>query len=250
VKYIVNRSFLLGLGLLCYFACFSGCSRSSQDEVPTQFLIKTDLISVSSSEFSEELELKKAAYPYNIKEFPEEYNEMVIHLINILSEEIALLSAALEKQVTVSDEELESAEKEFKHDYPGESFNLVLLENAIPYSLWKKKFKTNLIIDKLIDQELRQKIAITPEDIVLFYKNQKPQFEISDPVENNNPTGHKINREKMLIKRLRMKKTQESYDRWVKDIYDIYPVEINRDELNFFLIKIETDRKNQNEKSD
>ena len=161
--------------------CLMGCSEPAKEKAP-RFLIKTPLMTITSSEFLEELDLKRAAYPYNIHENPAEYNEMVIHLVRMLSEEIILLSAAAEKSVIVTDQEVEFAEEEFKKDYPDDSFDQILLKNAISYSFWKKRFRKNMIMDKLIDQELKKKIEITSLDIVEFYK----KYRIADAQDPDN----------------------------------------------------------------
>ena len=223
----------------------TGCGKSEK-EVNNSFLIETSLIKISSSEFAEELDLKKAAYPYDIKKNPSEYNEMVIHLVKILSEEIVLLSAAADKQIIVTDQEIDSAEKEFKKDYPEDSFEQILLENAISYPLWKERFKKNMIMEKLIDQELTQKIIITPEDIVEFYTNNN--IKTTQKSDSNAMVLNKINNEKELITRLRLQMTQENYNKWIQDLYKIYPVEIKKDKLQDFLLNVNKDKEDKNAK--
>jgi len=230
---------------LCCVVSLAGCSKP-EEKKPPEFLIKTSSITITSSEFFEELDLKKTAYPYNINENPAEYNEMVIHLVEMLSEEIVLLSAAAAKGVVVTDQEAQSAEKEFKKDYPEESFDQILLNNAISYSLWKKRFKKNMIIDKLIDQELRGKIEITSRDIVEFYK--KHNLEDTGKTDNKASVLKKIENEKELISQLRIQKTQDNYGEWIKQLWSSHAVEINKEKLKTFLIDIEKSEGNKSEK--
>jgi len=222
----------------------TGCGESEEKTV-TQFLIRTPLITVSSLDFSEELDRKKAAYPYNIKENPVEYNDMVIHLVKIISQETVLLSAAADKKINITDQEAASAEKEFKKDYPEDSFDQILLEEAISYPLWKKRFKKNMIIEKLINQEVKEKIEITPRDVVEFYNNN---FETNQDLKDNTTVLNKIENERQLVKRLRMQITQEKYSGWIQNLYKAYPVEINEDKLKSFLIGIKENREYKNEK--
>jgi len=222
----------------------TGCGESEEKTV-TQFLIRTPLITVSSLDFSEELDRKKAAYPYNIKENPVEYNDMVIHLVKIISQETVLLSAAADKKINITDQEAASAEKEFKKDYPEDSFDQILLEEAISYPLWKKRFKKNMIIEKLINQEIKEKIEITPRDVVEFYNNN---FETNQDLKDNTTVLNKIENERQLVKRLRMQITQEKYSGWIQNLYKAYPVEINEDKLKSFLIGIKENREYKNEK--
>ncbi len=242
MKYFFRKSFILSL--ICCITGLTGCGESEEKTV-TQFLIRTPLITVSSLDFSEELDRKKAAYPYDLKKNPVEYNDMVINLVKIISDEIVLLSAAADQEINITDQEAASAEKEFKKEYPEDSFDQILLEEAISYPLWKKRFKKNMIIEKLIDQELKEKIEITPRDIVEFYNNN---FETSQDSKDNTTVLNKIENERELVTRLRIQKTQEKYSGWIQNLYKAYPVEINKDKLKSFLIGIKENRENKNEK--
>ena len=215
----------------------AGCGEP-EEEKNTQYLIKTPLKVITSSDFLEELDLKRAAYSYNIDENPAEYNEMVIDLVKMLSEEIILLSAAADKGIIISDQDVDLAEDEFKKDYPEDSFEQILLKNAISYSLWKKRFRKNMIIDKLIDQELRQKIQITSRDIVEFYKTYHSDDKTGEKTKNET--------EKELVKRLRLQKTQDHYGQWIHELGNVYPVEINKEQLKSFLIDITQSKGKEN----
>lgn len=242
MKYFFQKSVICSL--ICCIIGLTGCGESEK-KTGTQFLIRTPLISVSSLDFSEELDRKKAAYPYDIKENPVEYNDMVIHLVKIISHEIVLLSAAADKEINITEQEAASAEKEFKKEYPEDSFDQILLEEAISYPLWKKRFKKNMIIEKLIDQELKEKIEITPRDIVEFYNNNVENKQDS----NDNATlVNKIENERELVARLRTQKTQKKYSDWIQNLYNAYPIEIDEDKLKSFLKDIKKNREYKNEK--
>ncbi len=240
--YYLKNSFIYGL--LGCILWITGCSEPEKNS--SQFFIKTEVITISSMDFSEELDLKRAAYPYDIKESQEEYNEMVISLVKVLSEEIVLLTAAVAKNITITEQEVLTAEKEFKKDYPEDSFEQILLENAISYPLWKKRFKKNMIIEKLIDQELKQKIEITPGDIVDFYSSYNTTT--SHDAKNQPTIINKIDNEKELVTRLRMKKTQDNYNTWIQELYKAYPIEINKDKLKTFLIDIKENKEDKHDK--
>lgn len=222
--------------ILYVIVCCVACGDSKTDSDP-DYLIKTSSLIVSSEAFLEELDLKKAAYPYTIRDKPAEYNEMVIHLVKMLSEEIVLLSDAEKKGISVTNHELQIAEDEFKADYPDDSFEQILLRSAISYPFWKKRFKKNMIIDKLIDQELKKKVEITARDIVEFY-NQSRRIN-SENSDAGAMVLRKIEDEKELVSRLRMQKTQEQYDKWIQKLKNDHPVEINMGKLRRFLIDIE-----------
>jgi hypothetical protein len=223
-------------GVVAALAAAIGCSDPKPEADPV-FILKTQVMGLTRDDFSDELDLKRAAYPYNFHEYPAEYNEMVMQLTQMLSEELVLLSAAADKGIVVSSEAVKAAETEFRRDYPEDSFEQMLLENAISYMFWKKRFTNNMIMEKLIDQELKARIEIKPQDIVEFYKT----YDRSAGLTADEPTGNeeKVNYEQELVKQLRMQKTQQAYDSWLKELSENYPVEINNRELKTFLIDIE-----------
>jgi len=240
----LNRCFRAWIFIYGIFVLI-GCSGPEKQTDPL-FLIKTESMIITSSDFLEELDLKRTAYPYNIDKNPAGYNEMVMDLVQTLSKEILLLSAAADKGVNVTDQEVQAAEDEFKKNYPEDSFEQILLKNAISYPLWKKRFKKTMIVDKFIDQELKQKVEITAQDIVAFYKNH----EIADIRKNdeNGPGLKQLEKEKELVSRLRLQKAQDNYDEWVQKLLNDYPVQINKEKLKTFLISIQKSEESKNEK--
>jgi hypothetical protein len=102
-----------------------------------------------------------------------------------------------------------------------------------------------MIIEKLIDQELKEKIEITPRDIVEFYNNN---FKTNQDSKGNATVLNKIENERELVTRLRIQKTQEKYTGWIQNLYKAYPIEINKDNLKSFLIGIKENREYKNEK--
>ncbi len=243
---LIKKSSFLSVLVLFIIVCM-GCSEPEKEK-PVVFIIKSRLISISESDFFDELDLKKSAYPYKITENPLEYNEMVMNLVNMLTEEVLLLSAAVDHGVVVTEDEVKAAEVEFKKDYPENSFDKMLLENAISYSLWKKRLKTNLIIDKLIDQEIRNKIEISSEELVEFYK--KYNMEAAQDTKKKNKEPKKNIDENELVFVLRMQKMENEYQTWIKALELKYPVEINKDRLKSLLKNIEENRGSKNEKKD
>jgi rubrerythrin len=169
---------------------------------------------------------------------------MVIHLATMLSEEMVLLSAAADKGISVTDQETQSAEDEFKTDYPGDSFEQILLKNAISYSFWKKRFEKNMIMEKLIDQDLKKKIELTSQDIVAFYQKNLAHTQGPDKTA---VVLKKIEDEQELVARLRTQKTQELYSEWISALEKEYPVEINKEKMKTFLIDIEKSKERENE---
>jgi hypothetical protein len=108
---------------------------------------------------------------------------------------------------------------------------------------WKKRFKKNLIVEKLIDQELRQKIEITSQDIIDFYKtyHKETALKEKDGVLTEKKT------EDELIASLKRQKTQDKYDGWMQTLKNENPVELNKEKLKTLLLDIEKSEASKNE---
>ena len=222
---------LILLGLI--FFGLGSCSNPLEPVEP-EFVLKTESIMVFQEEFAQELDLKLAAYPYDLNQNPLEYNGLVLDLVSSFSEELVILSAAKEKGIGVDPSELEAAETYFQEDYPEESFDEMLLENAISYEFWKKRLEKNLIMEKFIQQELTDKIEITTQDLVEFY---------------NKHLSQKLD-EKELLSKLRLEKSQDSYEDWIMELKKNHPMEINEKILARFLIKDDKGQTNKGQTND
>jgi hypothetical protein len=220
---------LLIFALNCLFTV--SCS-SPPPEAPDDYVLKSAVITFTDKDFSDALDLKRSAYPYEIKDDTEAYNRMVAHLVKTLTDEIVLLSAAQHFGIGVTDEEFKAAVDRFKKDYPEDSFEQILLENAVSYPFWLKRFKEGMIIEKLIDQELRSKIRITSDEITTFYRQLGKEQE----GQNTDDSTRAAVTEKELVKKLKMHKTQEQYEKWMNALTLRHPVQINDEKLKKFMI--------------
>ncbi len=214
-KLIQKRRFVLVLFLVSGCFMWSGCPGQKGPPDTGTHVLKSGPVVITLADFMGELELKKTAYPYNIKDNPSEYNEMVMDLVRTLMDETLLLRLAEEKQIIVTQEEINAAENRLKEDYPQDSFEQMLLQNAIPYLLWKKRFERQLLMDKVLEIELFSRVTVTAHEIDLFYQQQAGE----DITENE------------LIEKLKSQKVQQQYDDWIEHLKTLYPVEINRELL-------------------
>ncbi len=210
---------------------FNGCGEVPEPKA-YDFIIKAGAIRMSPVEFSDELDLKLIAYPYDLKNRPEEYNRMVLDLVSTLSDETILMAAAYEKGISLTPEEVGLAEAEFKKDYPDDSFDQMLLENAIAYAVWKKQLKKDMVINKLVRQDLIDTQEITPEDMIAFYNRYQQKIgRSSDTAEGLDETT--------LVEQLRMEKSQTSYADWINGLKVQFPVEINKNAVAGFFMNQE-----------
>ena len=77
-------------------------------------------------------------------------------------------------------------------------------------------------MQKVVDNELKNQIVITPEDIASYYEKN---YQATDTdLESMNPTQD-INEN--IIKHLRQEKAEQAYKLWIKELKQKYSIEIN-----------------------
>jgi hypothetical protein len=135
---------------------------------------------------------------------------------------MVILERAGEIDIDVTDAELEKTVAEIKSDYPAGEFEKTLLEFAVSFEAWKNRLKRRLIMDKVIDKELKNRITITSEDIAEYYK-QNFQGRKHDP--GSAPPSADIN--EIIVNQLRRQKAEESYKAWIDELKAKYEIEIN-----------------------
>lgn len=200
----------------------SGCSSAGSDEV-NDFLIKVGDRKVSMHEFNRAFEVVKMAYANDIFDDPQLVLEAKSQLLKEMIEQQLIMKRAEELQMEVSEEELDAAVSEIKADYPENSFEQMLLENAVSFAFWKESLKSRLLKQKVIAKEIMENISISPKEIEEFYVqctgNQNTE---SEPETDAEMRIHKI------VSQLRRKKAKEVYPDWIRSLREKYGVTINK----------------------
>ena len=210
---------LIGSLLLLYgFASCMNAGSNSDDE----HLIRVSDRVLTVLEFNQAFEISKTAYPGSLRHEPDNYKEAQLRLLNQLMVEMIILERAEELGIFVSNEELEKAVADIKSDYPEDTFEKTLLEFAVSYESWEARLRNRLLMEKVVDSELKNQIVITSEDIAKYYeknvKIQNPDMDSATRMEDTN---------EMMIKHLRQEKTEEAYKNWIKELKQRYTIEIN-----------------------
>ena len=198
-----------------------GCA-DSESNVEDEYLIRLGNRSVTVIEFNEAFEIAKIAHPHQIRNNPDELKKAQLRLINQMVIEMMVLERAQELGIELSEAEVEKAVAEIKSDYPEGVFEETMLEVAVSYETWVQRLKTRLIMEKVIDKELKNNIVITPEDISVYYEeNFKGKQQESELSENSGDINEAI------ITILRRKKLEEAYSSWINELKSKYKIEIN-----------------------
>ncbi len=214
-----------------------GCDPAPKTAVP-EYFIRAGPVLVTRTQFLEELDLKLSAYPYDIKNTPDQYNEVVVDLVATLSEETLLLAAAVQMGITLTRQELDAAIQDAKASYPDDSFEQMLLENAVSPVVWEQKLQKSLQIEKLVQRELVDKVEITADDVKAFFeKHTAGASALSKKTEFADETE--------LVAQLRREKSEMLYQEWIQSLKQDIFVEINKPQIARLLIGSEKKRNPQ-----
>ncbi|MEE9496131.1 MAG: SurA N-terminal domain-containing protein [Desulfobacterales bacterium] len=210
---------LIGSLLLLYV--FAGCMNAGSNPDEEHLIRVSDRV-LTVLEFNQAFEIAKTAYPHNLRHEPDNFKDAQLRLLNQLMVEMIILERAEELGIFVSGEEVEKAVADIKSDYPEDTFEKTLLEFAVSYESWEARLRNRLLMEKVVDSELKNQIVITPEDIATYYeknvKAQRPDMDSTTKMEDIN---------EMMIKHLRQEKTEEAYKKWIKELKQRYTIEIN-----------------------
>ena len=201
---------------------FCHCSRSSHDD---DYLIRVGSSIVTVAEFKHAVEeVADEIFPGEQDISASARTDLMIRVLNQLTEELMITERGKALGMSVADEELEQAVAEIKADYPDDTFEKTLLENAVSFQSWKKKLATRLLINKVIQKELVDQAEITSQDVADYFQIHYPEGvpEGEDAAENN----------QKIVRHLRHQKAEEMYQAWIENLRKAYPVDVDQQRWN------------------
>jgi hypothetical protein len=218
-KPFLLTSWLFGAISMLLFVFWGGCmnSGSNPDNEP---LIRVQDRILTVLDFNKAFEIAKTAYPHNFEDEPEDFRNARLRLLNQLVVEMIILERAEELGLSISNDEIQKVVSEIKSDYPEDTFEQALLEFAVSYESWEMRLKNRLLMQKVVDNELKNQIVITPEDIASYYE-RNPEATDTDSINQSKDINENI------IKHLRQEKAEQAYKIWIKELKRKYSIEIN-----------------------
>jgi hypothetical protein len=207
--------------LIIIMALWVGCTNSGPAE-NKDYLVRVRNSVISVGEFKKAFEIAKSAYTHNEMQNPSAHRAIQQRFLNQLAEELILIERAKDLDIHIPESEIESAVADIKDDYPEGDFEKMLLEHAVSYPDWKKRLKQRLLMEKVIDEELKDRITIEPDEIRAYYRAHV------DSRADEPSRAENIN--KVIVTQLRRKKAEDAYLTWIKMLQKEYTIEINREQ--------------------
>ena len=223
MKNTYNFIILLGVSLMVLI--LAACA--NPDSVgEKEYVIRVGDSLLTVFDFNKAFEMAKTAYPHNVMQDPVALRESRLRLLNQLTEQMLIMERAKELGIETSEMEVEKTISDIKKDYPEDTFEQTLLEFAVPYNVWEEGLRKRLLIEKVVNVELSEKITITPEEISKYYEGYYKGDGLTSDLKDRSK-----NIDEIIITNLRRKKLEEAYKSWIKELQKKYTIEINKVQL-------------------
>lgn len=195
-----------------------GCGRKNAGD---NILLQVGSQSVRLSEFQRDvLSAAEEAFPGEREPNSDSLNDLRMRVLNQLTEELIICEYADGLGLKVTDAELDKAVQAIKADYPDQTFEETLLENAVSFQVWQQKLARRLLVEKVIARELVDRVEITTEDVAEYYKTHYAQGPPADQSEQE------LNVK--IITHLRQQKAEKKYQAWIDGLRKSYSVTVNQ----------------------
>ncbi len=198
-----------------------GCSGPDSPSPQEAVLIRIDQQHITQAQFERAFEAARIAYSDEHTVDPRVIENARLRLLNQMVEEVIIDRRANELGITLADAELEAAIQAIKQDYPEDTFEQMLLESAIPYSLWRDRLGVRLLMEKVVDRELVQPVTITAQEIETYYKAHEEDFAVDDG------KPQEVDLKRRIVEQLRREKVEAAYPGWIDGLRKRYQVEVN-----------------------
>lgn len=209
----------LFLGLLSLWGCGPSGSEPAED-----YLIRVGERKVTVREFLQAFELAQAAYPGSVAQNPSGLKEARSQLLNEMATELVMAKRAGDLGLSVSDAEFEAAVAAVRSDYPPGVFEQTLIESSVSFDAWKQRLRSRLLMEKLVDAELRGQIAISPEDVAGYYDQH---YRGKAAGADSDDTFQRL--KESIVADLQRQKIEDAYAAWIDRLKEKYPVDVNRE---------------------
>lgn len=213
----VNQWFIVVCFLVQVLAC-----RNDVHLFENETLISSGDTIVTAGDYLKALEVTKTGYPNRFLRNKDAFKAVKLRLLSQMIEELIIAKVAHEKQITITDEELEDAVDDIKKDYPEGVFEEMLVENAVTERLWTQRLKKRLLMEKVLSMEIDSKISVSSTDMSAYYEEHAGA--IDEEFENSEDEQKVYDR---ILNRMKLEKKQDAYQEWIDRKKADYSIEVN-----------------------
>jgi peptidyl-prolyl cis-trans isomerase SurA len=103
-----------------------------------------------------------------------------LNLLNQMIGQNIMLAKGSELKIVVSDAELETAFNDGKKNIPDDAFKKELAARNLTSDDMREALRRDLIVQKVVEQEVTSKITVTDKDVNDFFQANKAQFNLTE----------------------------------------------------------------------
>ncbi len=179
-----KKLFLIGhlIACLSLFACGKEEWKTPGDDADKAVAI-VNYSKIYLSELQDEIDHFTSKYGISLSEKKERYQKVAMNILDEIILRKIYIQEAERLGITVLEEELEARLKNIKEDHIQEDLRRVIESKNVDYSKWYTQIKKNMLLEKLIDQEVKAKIVVKESEIQSYYKEHSKDYILPDRVQ-------------------------------------------------------------------
>lgn len=164
--------------LLCLCGLVAGCSSEPVVEALPALIVINDQ-EITKADFLVEFEqsLQKDQQLSGIER--EELQRSF--LVQLIDREL-IHGEARRLNIALTDADVEAALQGYREDYPGSSFEEMLVERGLTLEAWREELKESLIMEKLLEQAVYSMVSVSDEEVAAYFKANRDQFDRPEQV--------------------------------------------------------------------
>ncbi len=160
----------------------SGCTEKKEPQVDPSVVATVNGEMISRDDFERQLSRELGGHEPVEPRAPEQVEPYRKALLDQLVEEALLLQAARKLSVVATPEEVDRRVLRISSDYPAEGFDEALAQGQLSMAELKRKTASLLMIEKLFDEHVYPRVAVTEEELRQYFEEHKEQFQESEQV--------------------------------------------------------------------
>ena len=164
--------------LLCLFGLVAGCnSEPVVEALPALIVINDQEITKADFlvEFEQSLQKDQQLSGIEREELQRSF------LVQLIDREL-IHGEARRLNIALTEADVEAALQGYREDYPGSSFEEMLVERGLTLEAWREELKESLIMEKLLDQAVYSMVSVSDEEVAAYFKANRDQFDRPEQV--------------------------------------------------------------------
>jgi len=163
--------------LLLVLIVVSGCRK--QEESAPEVLVRVNGRAVTLAEFRREF--ARILPPDQTLSAAERGELERSFLVQLIDRELTLAEAQ-RLGVSLDPGAVDAAVREYRSEYPGDSFTAVLREQGLTPEQWRRELKRSLLMEKVMRQAVDARVMVSDAEIEDYFKTHQDQFDRPEQV--------------------------------------------------------------------